>query len=491
MGLREESMYIRGLSVLLVTTLKITGIVGLTMLLPSLVGIIYGEIYEAKVFLLVGITVFATTYLIAYFLPSPPSITLTEALFISSVSWVLVAFVGAIPYVLTINMSWVDAFFESMSGFTTTGMTLIKVIEVIPRSVLFWRALTQWLGGTGIIMLFLIFIMTPAEGISLWRLYVAEARDIRIKPSTWATVKSIWIIYLGYTIACILTLRFLGLDWFDAVTHSFTALATGGFSTRTESIAAFHNPAVEMALAFFAFMGGTNFLAHYLLFTYGPKRFFKYYEVKTAIAIVAISTGLIAMDLMYHLGIDIFNAFRYAIFQSISIMTTTGYTTANINLWPPLSKFILLTLMFVGGNLCSTGGAIKVGRIVATLKVMINQLQLLFLPSRTIRPVKLGSQILRQEDILRLFMFVTAYFMGILVSTLILTGFGYDPFQSLSAVASAQGNVGPCYLDLFTLNDVSKILLALHMWLGRLELIPVITLLMPTPWLMIFKKRVK
>ncbi len=194
---------------------------------------------------------------------------------------------------------------------------------------------------------------------------------------------------------------------------------------------------------------------------------------------------------MYHLGIDIFNAFRYAIFQSISIMTTTGYTTADINLWPPLSKFILLTLMFVGGNLCSTGGAIKVGRIVATLKVMINQLQLLFLPSRTIRPVKLGSQILRQEDILRLFMFVTAYFMGILVSTLILTGFGYDPFQSLSAVASAQGNVGPCYLDLFTLNDVSKILLALHMWLGRLELIPVITLLMPTPWLMIFKKRVK
>jgi len=491
MAYSEDSMYVRGITILLSVIFRIVSIVSLTMLLPALVGFVYGEIAEAQTFLLISLISFAISFTLGLLLPAPPSITLTEALFISGVSWVVVAFLGAIPYVLIINMSWVDAFFESMSGFTTTGMTLIKVIEVVPRSVLFWRALTQWLGGAGIIMLFLVFVMTPTESISLWRLYVAEAREVRIKPSTWATVRSIWIIYLGYTIACILTLRILGLDWFDAITHSFTALATGGFSTRTASIAAYHNPAVEMALAFYAFIGGTNFLAHYLLFTYGPRRFFKYYEVKAALYIIAMATSLIVFDLTFRLHINILDALRLAIFQSISIMTTTGYTTANINTWPPLSKFILLILMFIGGHLCSTGGAIKVGRITATLKVMVNQLQLLFLPAKTIKPIKLGSQVLRHEDILRLFMFISAYFMGIIVGTLMLTAFGYDPFQSLSAVASAQGNVGPCYLDLFTLNDACKILLALLMWLGRLELIPIIALLIPKQWITIAKKRVK
>ncbi len=172
-------------------------------------------------------------------------------------------------------------------------------------------------------------------------------------------------------------------------------------------------------------------------------------------------------------------------------MTTTGYTTADINSWPPLSKLILLILMFIGGNLCSTGGAIKVGRIVVAIKVMTNQLQVLFLPSRTVKPIRIGTQVLESSEVLRLFTFFTAYFIGIVVGSLILTFYGYDPFQSLSAVASAQGNVGPCYLDLFKLNDVCKVLLALHMWLGRLELIPAIALLIPASWTHAFKERVR
>ena len=244
-----------------------------------------------------------------------------------------------------------------------------------------------------------------------------------------------------------------------------------------------------MALAFYSFAGGINFLAHYIFFVRGPKAFFKYYEVKAAILIVLASTTLISLDVMGRMGMNIVDALRYAVFQSVSIMTTTGYTTININTLPPLSKFILLTLMFIGGNLCSTGGAIKVGRIVASVKITVNQLQQPFLPSGTIKPVKIGSQILKEDDILRLFMFITTYLIGIVIGTLVLTGFGYDPFQSLSAVASAQGNVGPCYLDLFKLNNICRVLLALHMWLGRLELIPAITLLIPTSWRVVLRKR--
>ncbi|MEM2075509.1 MAG: TrkH family potassium uptake protein [Zestosphaera sp.] len=469
---------------------RIVSIASLTMLAPALVGLVYGEVSEVLPFLIVSSASFAITFTLSLLLPAPSTIALTEAAFISSISWIAVALLGAVPYVLTIGMSWIDAFFESMSGFSTTGMTLIKVIEAVPKSVLFWRALTQWLGGTGIIMLFLIFVIGPTESVSLWRLYVAEARELRIKPSTWATVRSIWIIYLGYTIACTLTLMLLGLDWFDAVTHSFTALATGGFSTRTDSVAAFHNPSVEMALAFFTFVGGTNFLAHYILFVHGPKQFFKHYEVKATMAMIAISTLIMTFDLTRWLGVNLLEALRLTIFQTVSIMTTTGYTTSNIDLWPPLSKTVLLLLMFVGGSLCSTGGAIKVGRVVAALKVMVNQVQLLFLPAGALKPVKLGNQVLRHEDILRLFMFISAYLVAIVAGTLMLTAFGYDPFQAFSAVVSAQGNVGPCYMDLFKLNDVCRVVLALFMWLGRLELVPVMALLLPSQWDAVLRRRV-
>jgi len=439
-----------------------------------------------RAFTILGIAVIAIAYPLSRYFPPPTYITLSEALLVSSITWLAVAFVGALPYVYIANMSWVDAYFESMSGFTTTGMTLIKVIEAVPKSLLFWRAFTQWLGGAGIIMLF-IFFAGSAGGVGLWRLYLAEAREAKIRASTWATVRDIWLIYLVYTVACVLTLWMLGMDLFDAVTHSFTALATGGFSTRTLSIASFNNPAIEAALTFFEFMGSVSFVAHYTLFRYGIKQFLKYYEVRSAILIITSATLLILLDLIVNRGYDPASAFRYSIFQVVSIMTTTGYTTADINSWPPLSKFILLCLMFIGGNLCSTGGAIKVGRIVIALKVMANQLELLFLPPGIIKTIKVNSHAVSVDEVLRLFMFLTLYFATIAVGTLILTAYGYEPFAALSAMASAQGNVGPAYLSLYELTDPAKVLLISGMWIGRLELIPVVALLIPTAWTMVYR----
>ncbi len=486
-----ESRYESGLKVIASAILRITTVVGLLMYIPVLVAIYYGEAHELHVFFWTATLTSVFSFTLSRLSPPPRSLTIGEALFVSGLGWIFVSIIGGIPYVFTIHMTWIDAFFETMSGFTTTGMTLIKVIEGTPYSVLFWRAFTQWLGGAGIIMLFIIIIISTTRDVSLWRLYTAEARDVRIRASTLGTVKRIWLIYLFYTLLAIFTLRILGMSWFDAIAHSFTSLATGGFSTRTASIAAYHSLGIELALVFFSFMGGVNFLAHYILFTKGAKKFLKYYEVKWALIIVAVSTTMMALDLAHFAGEPLPLGFRHAIFQSVSIMTTTGYTTANINLWPSLSKFVLLVLMFVGGNMCSTGGAIKVGRVVIAMKAFLGQLKLMLLPRGAVRQVKINSQTLKNEEVLRIMGFISGYMLIIVIGTFILTMFGYGAFQSLSAVASAQGNVGPCYLDLFKINEFSRLILALLMWVGRLEVLPAVAIFMPSSWKHVLAKKVR
>jgi trk system potassium uptake protein TrkH len=483
--------YRSGIVVILGALLRILAILGLLLYIPAIVAYYYGETHELIVFVETATLTLSGSLLLGLKLPPPRSLTVGEALFVSGLSWIVVSIIGGIPYVYTIKMTWIDAFFETMSGFTTTGMTLIKVIEGTPHSVLFWRAFTQWLGGAGIIMMFLVIIFASTRDVTLWSLYTAEARDVRIRASTLGTVKRIWYIYAFYTFLAIITLRVLGMGWFDSVAHSFTSLATGGFSTRTASIAAFNSPAIEMALAFFSFMGGLNFLAHYILFTKGLKNFLKYYEVRWALIFVAFSTALVTLALTIHLHENPILGLIHSIFQTISIMTTTGYTTADINLWPPLSKFVLLILMFIGGNMCSTGGAIKVGRVVIAMKTFVNQLKLLFLPSGAVKPIKTGDQILKTHEITRVMAFIMGYLAIVAISTILLTSFGYDAFQSLSAIASAQGNVGPCYMDLFTTNGVTRIILALLMWIGRLEVIPAVVLFMPSSWKHVIARKMR
>ncbi len=487
----HEPRYLSGILVILGAILRITTITGIVLYIPALVALYYNETHEFHVFFITATSVLLASLFLSKKFPEPRSLTLGEALFVSGLGWIIVSIIGGVPYVYTIHMSWIDSFFETMSGFTTTGMTLIKIIEGTPYSVLFWRAFTQWLGGAGIVMLFLMIIVSTTKDVSLWRLYTAEARDIRIRASTLGTVKRIWLIYVFYTVIAIIVLKLLGMTWFDSITHSFTSLATGGFSTRTASIAAYNSPSIEMALAFFSFMGGINFLAHYLLFTKGVRKFLQYYEVKGAIIIVLVATGIITLDLVYYMGINPVTSLRYSIFQVISIMTTTGYTSADINIWPSLSKFILLVLMFIGGNMCSTGGAIKVGRIIIAVKTVISQLKLMFLPAGATKPVKVGRETIKSQELIRLFAFFSAYMTTIVIGTIILTMYGYDVFQAFSAVVSAQGNVGPCYMDLFILNDPSKILLALLMWIGRLEVIPAIAIFVPSSWKHVITKKMR
>ena len=480
-GLRRRFSGLSGYSVIVGVIARITLIIGIVLLIPALVAVIYNELNEAKAFFLVSIIVISSSYLASRVVKIPQNITISEAFVISGISWLLVSFIGALPYLLTINLALLDAYFESMSGFTTTGMTILSNLETLPKSILFWRSLTQWIGGLGILMMFIV-LAGPLSGTSILRLYIVEAREIKIRASTWITVRDMWLIYMLYTLLATIVLLFLGMDPFNAVTHAFTALATGGFSTKDSSIAGFNNVNIEAALTFFEFIGATNFLAHYRLFRYGVKDFIKYYEVKYYIILIALASLLVSCDLMFNYGLDALNSLRYSVFQVVAIVTTTGYQTADISIWPRFSKTLLLILMFVGGQQCSTGGSIKLGRLVIAAKVLKNQIERLYLPSAVIKPVKINSHIIDENEAMKILAYISMYILLIIVGTIALIALGYEPFSALSAIASAQGNVGPAYISLYELAPVGKALLVFHMWLGRLEVVPVVALFTPQLW---------
>jgi len=457
---------------------RIVAGVGATMLISAAVALLYGE-YGVAGALATSALITVAACLPGLRLPMPSEVKPAEAMTTSAVGWLLAALAGSAPYVLTGYMTPLDAYFESMSGFTTTGMTLIREIEPWPRGLLFWRAFTQWLGGVGIVM-FLLLIAAPG-GVDVWRLYVAEAREERLAVRAWDTVKNIWAIYVGYTVACTVILLALGLSPFDAVCHAFTALSTGGFSTRTASIAAFANPAVEGALTVFMVIGGMNFLVHGLLVRRRFKRALSNPELQGMLAILAAASAIMGLDLALH-GLSPSEAFRLASFQAASIMTTTGYTTIDVNLLPPLSKATLLILMVVGGSLCSTAGGVKVARLIALSKVAHREVVRALLPPSAVKPIKVGGRALELGDVLRVASFFFAYMLMAALATLVVAAEGHDLAASLSAVLSAQGNVGPAYISLFDLGPVGKATLIICMWAGRLELTPVLALVTLKTW---------
>ncbi len=411
--------------------------------------------------------------------PMPSEVKLPQAMAVSSLGWLLAALIGSAPYVLSGYMSPLDAYFESMAGFTTTGMTLLAGLESLPRSLLFWRAFTQWLGGVGIV-LFLLLLVAPG-GIGVWRLYLAEAREERLTVRAWDTVKNIWLIYVGYTVACTVLLVAAGMDAYEAVCHSFTVISTGGFSTRTASIQAFANPVIEAVLTLFMVIGGTNFLVHNLLLRREFRKAISNTEFRAMLFILASSSLLIALDLYVH-GLDPTSSLRLAAFQASSIMTTTGYTTTDVNLLPYLSKSVLLVLMAIGGSLCSTAGAVKVARIVVLAKIAYREVLRAVLPPSAIKPIKVGGRVLELNDALRVAGFFFAYMLLVAIATFIVAADGHSLTAALSAALSAQGNVGPAYISLFSLGPAAKATLIVCMWAGRLELMPVLTLLTLKMW---------
>jgi trk system potassium uptake protein TrkH len=407
-------------------------------------------------------------------------------------SWLGLALLGALPFYFSGQMpSFVDCLFESMSGFTTTGSTILSSVEVLPKSVLFWRATTHWLGGMGIIVLSLAIL--PLLGVGGMQLFQAEMpgpTKNRLAPRIQDTARILWGVYLLFTLIEILLLLLGGLDFFDAVCHAFATLATGGFSTHTASVSYFGSVYVESVIIFFMFLAGINFSLHHHALKgrfkiYWESEEFRFYLKITALAIVMITAANLYYDIYQSVG----EAVRTAFFQVVSILTTTGFGTADFEQWPPVCKILLVSLMFIGGCAGSTGGGIKVVRLLLFFKYARLQLRSLIHP-RTVGTLKLGNVKVPQEIMVAILGFFALYVGVILLASILVTALGVDIVTGTTAVIATLNNIGPG-LNLVGpmqhfghLPSLAKLVLTFCMLAGRLELYTVAVLLSPDFWKM-------
>lgn len=420
---------------------------------------------------------------------APRNFTRREGFMIVSLVWLVFSLFGALPYILSGTIpGFADAFFETMSGFTTTGASVVDNLESFPRGILFWRAVTHWLGGMGIIVLFLT--MMPAFGIGGLQLYDAEAPGLtveKISPRIHQTARIVWGVYVILTLLETLLLMLGGMSLFDSVCHAFATMATGGFSTKQASIAFWPSPYIQYVLTLFMFLAGTNFT---LLFFAGKgklSRLFRDEEFRYYFLFVFGFTVLIFSGLLITTKLPAEQAFRDSLFTVVSVITTTGFVTADYLMWSPVLYMLIFILFFFGGSTGSTGGGIKIMRIVLLLKNSYYELRRIIHPSGVI-PVRFNKHAIEPRTISNVLAFFMFYLMVFFISTVFLMIFVGDMDTSMGAVASCLGNIGPglgSVGPVFTYSavpDVGKIFLSLLMMLGRLELFTVLVLFTPSFW---------
>ncbi len=472
------------------------------LIIPFSVSLCYGTREEIRAFVLTiilsGITGFALKYSLK---PKNEDITIREGLAIVAFWWISCALIGALPYWFSgVCVSFCDSYFESMSGFTTTGASVFDNIEALPHGILFWRSMTQWMGGMGIVV-FLVAVL-PAIGVGGHRLFSAEAPDLttdKIKPRIAQTAKILWMIYISLTAILIPLLWFGGMDFFDAVCHAFTTISTGGFSTKNQSIAAFDSLYIEIVVMVFVFISASNYILHYQLVTGRIKKVLVNSELRFFVSLMLCAICLVTLALFfyesssYNGGVknheyeSVGGALRYAAFQVVSITTSTGYCNADFDLWPNFCRVFLVLLMFIGGCAGSTAGGMKVARIILLCKSSVRELVHLLRP-RAIMHVKLSGKSVSEDIITNTLGFIVIH-LGLLgVFSLILTLFGTDLITSFSAVASMMSNVGPALADAGATKNYSgmaypcKWVLAFCMLVGRLEIYTVILVFLPLTW---------
>ncbi len=412
----------------------------------------------------------------------------TEALFVVTNAWLMVTVFGAIPYVLY-GMSVVDAMFETMSGFTTTGSTIMLDIESWPRSLLFWRSMTQWLGGAGIILVFItIFPMLGVASRSLARKEFAGMDVQNFSRRIQEESMKFHYIFFGLSAAMVLLLLLTGIGVYDSFTVMFSTLSTGGFSPHTESIAFYGNVMVEWIVIIFMFLAGTNFYLHFqALRNRDRKAYWRNGEFRSYFIILALASAVGALFLWGNPYTDAFEVVTDSTFQMISVMTSTGFATTDFALWRVEVVFILLLLMGIGGCTASTAGGLKVARLVLLRKFISTTLHKTVHP-RAMFSIKLDGRTLNEGAITSVMAIVVCYIGTSLLSAAALVFMGIQPDMAVSAAVSAVSNCGPALGELGPLGtygglpDMAKVVLTFTMWAGRLEFLTVFSLLTPVFW---------
>lgn len=458
------------------------------MMLPMAVSFFYNETKVALVFLLVALFNLVLFFPLLMLVPKSDKIYAKEGFAIVALLWIMWAAVGALPFYFSGTLTnYVDCFFETVSGLTTTGATVFTEIASLPRGILFWRSFTHWIGGMGVLVFVMAIVSLSENSMNLMRAEVPGPSVGKLVPRGMKTAKLLYTIYIVLTLIEILLLWAGKMPLFDSINHAFATAGTGGFSIRNESIAYYNSAYIDGVITVFMLLFGINFNMYYFILLKNVKAVFKDEELKYYLGIVAVATVLIVANIT-PLYKNIAEAFRYGVFQVSSVITTTGFVTADFSNWPMFSQIILMILMFTGCCAGSTGGGIKIARVVILSKILKNERKNMLNP-RTVNQVKLNGKPVPmsvQKGVMACFI----VYVGVLLISIIFVSLeNLDFITTLTSVITCVGNVGPGLGKIVgpvgnfsSLSDFSKLVLSADMLLGRLEFFPLIMLFSPSLW---------
>ena len=453
------------------------------LIIPLLVALYYGDGDALSFLITIGLMVPLMIYLCKIRIDKK-EIYAKEGFLTVGLAWILISVVGALPFVISGAIpSFIDAFFETSSGFTTTGASILTEIESLPRGILFWRSFTHWIGGMG----FLIFILAVIPSLSTNTIFLLKAESPgpnpgKIVPKIRETAKILYMIYFVMTVIETILLMVAGLSLYDALIHALGTAGTGGFSNMNRSVASFNNPAVEWIITIFMLLFGVNFALYFQMFKGDFKSVFKSEELRYYILMIVVSIVLITINILDFNGGNIGLSIRDSSFQVASVITTTGYATTDFNLWPTFSKIILTLLMFAGAMAGSTGGGIKTVRIVLILKAIK------ILHPKRIQRVKMDGKVVEEEVVLGVLLFIGAYIVISLIAIFIVALDGFDLVTTTTSVIATISNIGPGFEmvgatgNFAAFSPLSKIVLSFCMLAGRLEIYPMLILFSPSIW---------
>ena len=483
--IRRQSFYIVGLLLI---------ILGISMLFSVGCSLIYGDGDLIPLLQSIAVTITSGLILVIFFKSKDKKdLSTHDGFAVVTLGWIAIVIFSAFPFYFSGTLDYTNSFFEAMSGLTTTGATVLGhsstlLIEDVPHGILFWRSFTQFIGGMGIIVFSIAILpMRGMGGVQLFRAEVAGPVADKITPRVKQTAKLLWGIYVGFVLILCLILKIEGMSWFDAICHSFTTIATSGFSTKNISIAAYGG-LIQWTIIIFMFLAATNFSLHYYFIAKGKFEYYKDHEFRVYFALGIIFSILFFINIV---GTNKYQAdllsFRHSVFAAVSILTTTGFTTENYNEWPEISKMLLFFLLFIGGSAGSTTGGMKIIRSILVVKYLLYEVRKLLHP-KGVFTINLGKNSI-DDNVVRATLGFYLFYIFIFVFTAIFLSFtGLDVETALTASASAIGNIGPGLGSIGPtdnwghLTDLAKWLTSFCMLLGRLEIFTVVVLFSRSFW---------
>ena len=466
---------------------KMLGVEGAVLLIPAFVAFLYGE-SDVIQFLIVSAVLGAIFFIFGRKRPENKVIYAKEGLVIVGLAWILWSLFGALPFVLTGSIpSYVDAFFETVSGFTTTGSTILTDIEALPKGVAFWRSLTHWIGGMGVLVFVMMLTSLDDEhSMHLMRAEVPGPEADKLVPKARATARILYLMYFVLTAAEVVFLMFGGMSFYDALLHSFSTAGTGGFSNRNASVAYYDSAYIDGVITVFMILFGVNFNLYFLIRLKNWKDALKNEELHAYLGIIAGAVAIVTVNILGIYG-NLVHAFRYASFQVASVITTTGFCTADFNLWPELSKVVLLCIMVIGACAGSTGGGIKVSRFLILVKSIKQEVRRMLHP-KAVTIVKINGKRVGNDTIRSVYIYFISYILVMMVSILLVSINNFDFATTFSSVLTTLNNVGPGISmvgpveNFHMFSPLSKLVFCMDMLLGRLEIFPYLLLMSPELW---------